>query len=115
MLTEFFTTLLVADGGAPTGGMASQFLILIPLFGLMYFLIIRPQKNRQKQIQEMLNALKVGDKVMTNGGAIGVITKVSEQIVRVSFGERLEIDFVRSAIANVITDENSLKEAAENK
>ena len=108
--------LLFADGGAAGGSpMIHQLLILIPLFGLMYFLIIRPQKNRQKQIQAMLNALKVGDKVMTNGGAIGVITKVSEQIVRVSFGERLEIDFVRSAIASVITDENSLKEAAENK
>ena len=80
--------------------------IFIPLIGIMYFLMIRPQQRKQKQVQEMLNQLKVGDKVMTNSGALGTIVKVTEKTVRVAFNSSVEIDFVRAAIAEVIKDQD---------
>ena len=103
--------LILADAAPAGGGAMTQFLILIPLFGLMWFLLIRPQRKRQQQVQEMLQKLKVGDRVITNGGAIGTITKVGEQRVRLSFSDRVEIEFVRSAIGGVITDEEKPEDA----
>ena len=74
------------------------------LFGLMYFLFIRPQKRRQMQIQEMLSKLKVGDRVMTSGGMLGTISKVSDKTVRIVLADKVEIEFVRSAVADIIKD-----------
>ena len=95
-----------AAQNAPAAGGLGSFWIFIPIFGIMYFLMIRPQQRKQKQVQEMLNQLKVGDKVMTNSGALGTIVKVTEKTVRVAFNSSVEIDFVRAAIAEVIKDQD---------
>ena len=92
--------------GAPQGGGLGSLWIFLPILGIMYFLMIRPQQRKQKQVQEMLNQLKVGDKVMTNSGALGTIVKVTEKTVRVAFNSSVEIDFVRAAIAEVIKDQD---------
>lgn len=92
-------------GGGSGGSPFSGLIILIPLFGLMYFLLYRPQQQKQKQLQEMLSKLKVGDKVMTTSGAIGVISKVSEKIVHITLAEKVEIEFVRAAVAEILKDE----------
>ncbi len=97
----FFGQVGGGSGGSPFSGL----IILIPLFGLMYFLLYRPQQQKQKQLQEMLSKLKVGDKVMTTSGAIGVISKVSEKIVHITLAEKVEIKFVRAAVAEILKDE----------
>lgn len=111
------TNLITFAQAAPSagGGAMTQFLILIPLFGLMWFLLIRPQKKRQQQMQEMLQKLKVGDKVITNGGAIGTITKVGEQRVKIAFSDRVEVEFVRSAIGGIVTDDEKPEDAVAQK
>ena len=91
--------------GAPQGGGLGSLWIFLPILGIMYFLMIRPQQKKQKQIQEMLSQLKVGDRVMTNSGALGTIVKVTEKTVRVAFNSSVEVDFVRAAIAEVIKEE----------
>jgi len=78
--------------------------IFIPLIGIMYFLMIRPQQKRQKQQREMLSQLKAGDRVMTSSGALGTLTKVTEKTVRVAFVDGHEVDFVRGAIAEIIPE-----------
>ncbi|NMA42458.1 MAG: preprotein translocase subunit YajC [Oligosphaeraceae bacterium] len=94
-----------AGGGAATGGSPlGSLLLMAALFGLMYFLFIRPQKRRQMQIQEMLSKLKVGDRVMTSGGMLGTISKVSDKTVRIVLADKVEIEFVRSAVADIIKD-----------
>ena len=107
----------LAQSGAASSGQAGNpfgsLLIMIPLFGLMYFMFIRPQKKRQQQIQEMLKTLKVGDKVMTTSGALGVINKVSDKTVRILFADKVEIEFVRSAVAEIINEPAA--ETTENK
>ncbi|NLZ64352.1 MAG: preprotein translocase subunit YajC [Lentisphaerae bacterium] len=72
----------------------------------MYFLLYRPQQQRQKQLQEMLSKLKVGDRVMTSSGALGVISKVSERTVHITLADKVEIEFIRAAVAEVIKSES---------
>ena len=93
-----------AQNSAPAGGGLSSFLIFIPIFGLMYFLMIRPQQKKQKQVQEMLRQLKAGDKVMLNSGALGTIASVADKTVRVTFADGHQVDFVRAAVAEILTD-----------
>jgi len=65
----------------------AQFLPLIILFGIFYFLIIRPQQKQQKEHQEMLEALKKGDKILTTGGLYGEIAKVEEDFVKIKLND----------------------------
>ena len=110
-LMQFFR---LAQAGAAGGGQTANpfgtLIIMIPIFGLMYFMLIRPQKKRQQEVQEMLKTLKAGDKVMTTSGALGVISKVSDKTVKIIFADKVEIEFVRSAVAEIINlpppDEN---------
>ena len=103
----------LADGAAAAAGNGQapspfgSLWIFIPLIGVMYFLMIRPQQKRQKQQREMLSHLKVGDRVMTSSGALGTLTKVSEKTVRIAFVNGHEVDYVRAAIAEIIPEENA--------
>jgi preprotein translocase subunit YajC len=105
---EVVATEAVAAEGAEqatrSGGFGSLW-IFIPIFGIMYFLMIRPQQKKQKQIQEMLRQLKAGDKVMTTAGALGVITAVNDKTVKINFGKDNEVEYVRAAVAEIIKDE----------
>ena len=101
-----------AQQGAPAGGGLGSLWIFLPILGIMYFLRIRPQQRKQKQVQEMLSQLKVGDRVMTNSGALGTIVKVSEKTVRIAFSSTVEVDFVRAAIAEIIPEEKAEEGAA---
>lgn len=96
-----------AAGGAPAGGgmgAMGQFLIFIPILGIMYFLMIRPQQQKQKQQAEMLKRLKVGDKVRTVGGVLGTIKYVSEQTVKLEVAPNMVIEFLRGAVDKVMED-----------
>ena len=70
--------LLQAQGGSATLVMLGPFILI---FAIMYFLLIMPQKRRQKQWQAMLNDLKTGDKVVTSGGLAGTIVALRDQFV----------------------------------
>ena len=77
-------------------------LLLVGFLALIYFMMIRPQKKKEKADNEMRNALKVGDEVMTIGGVIGKVTKVTEKTVVISTGAaNIKIEFIKSAIASV--------------
>ena len=96
-----------AAGGAPAGGgmgAMGQFLIFIPILGIMYFLMIRPQQQKQKQQAEMLKRLKVGDTVRTVGGILGTIKYVSEQTVKLEVAPNTVIEFLRGAVDKVMED-----------
>lgn len=69
--------------------------------GVFYFMLWRPQKIEQKKRMEMLDALKVGDKVITIGGMLGEITKIDEKKVTLKLAENVEIDFLRTAVAHL--------------
>lgn len=73
-------------------------------FGLMYFLLIRPQQKEQRERAAMLKALKPGDKIVTNGGLVGVITKVEDLTIKVRVAEKVEVEVYKSGVAKVIKE-----------
>ena len=76
---------------------------MVVLFGIMYFLMVRPQKKEQKRLQAMLIAMEVGDSVVTTSGFYGVIIDMTEEDVIVEFGNNrnCRIPMRKQAIAEV--------------
>ncbi|MFQ5607327.1 MAG: preprotein translocase subunit YajC, partial [Candidatus Zixiibacteriota bacterium] len=86
------------EGGA--GGFSGTFGMLIPLFLIMYFIILRPQQKKQKEHKKMLTELRKGDRVVTSGGMFGDIFAFNEKrdSVVLKVGE-MKLEFLRSSIA----------------
>jgi preprotein translocase subunit YajC len=80
----------------------SQFIPLILIFGIMYFLLIRPQQQKLKEHKKMVESLRRGDQVVTQGGLIGKVAKVKDDNeVEVELAEGVKVRVVRSTIAQV--------------
>ena len=94
-----------AAGGASGGFAAMQFLPLILIFAIMYFLMIRPQQRKMKDHQAALAAIRRGDQVVTGGGIIGKVTKVKEgeAELEVEIAENVKIRVMRSTISQVLS------------
>ena len=87
---------------ANAGDMWTMPLMLVVFIGAMYFFMIRPQKKQEKQIAEMRNNLMVGDEVTTNGGILGRVVHVKDDVVTLETGaDRLKIKVRKWAIATV--------------
>ena len=81
-----------------------QFIPLILIFAIMYFLLIRPQQKKVKEHQAMVEALRRGDQVVTQGGLIGKVSKVKEDNeLEVELAEGVKVRVVKSTIAQVLT------------
>lgn len=78
-----------------------QFVPLIIIMAIFYFLLIKPQQKQLKARNAMLKALKTGDKVLTNGGIIGIITAVREEELEVEIAKNVKVTMVRSAVASL--------------
>ena len=100
------STAYAQAAAAPQQG-AFDFLVPLVLIGLvMYFLMIRPQQKKAKQHREMLSKLHRGDKILTSGGIIGVISKApqdGEAELEIEIAHDVKIKIVRQAIADIIT------------
>ena len=81
------------------GGGWITWVFLIGIFVLMYFLMIRPQKKQEKQINDMRNNLQVGDEITTIGGIIGKIISIKEETIMIETGhDRTKIRLLKSAV-----------------
>ena len=89
----------------------AQFLPLILIFGIMYFLLIRPQQQKVKQHKAKVEALRRGDQVVTQGGLIGKVSKVKdENELEVELAEGGRVRVVKSTIAQVLSKTEPAKE-----
>jgi preprotein translocase subunit YajC len=75
-----------------------QILPLALIFGIFYFLLIRPARSKQKALQAMLDTLKPGDKVITSSGIHGTVMALAEDIIQVRIADNVKVDFSKSAI-----------------
>jgi preprotein translocase subunit YajC len=100
-----------ADAGASAGGFSGIILVLMVAF--FYFLIIMPQRKRDKQFKQMMEKLKVGDRIVTAGGIIGKITLIKPDSLRIRTGTGTELDVTRKAIAVVVNKGENDKEEVE--
>ena len=78
-----------------------QIMPLLLIFFVFYFLIIRPQQNKVKEHAAMVAAVKKGDEVVTQGGLIGKVSKVSDEEVTIDFGNNVNIRAVKTTLAHV--------------
>jgi len=90
-----------ASGGAAGGGFESMILILL-MFGVLYFMMIRPQMKRAKEQKAMIEALQKGDEVITAGGLLGRITKISEGYITLEIANNVEVQVQRPSISLVL-------------
>jgi len=91
-----------AAGGGAGAGFAS-FIPIILIFAIMYFLMIRPQQKKVKEHAAMVQALRRGDQVITQGGVIGKVTKVKEENeIEVEIAQGIKVRVVKSTIAQVL-------------
>lgn len=91
-----------AETAAATQGGFMEFLPLVALIAVFYFLVLRPQSKRVKEQKAMMAALQRGDEVVTTGGEVGSISQVYEEYVRVTLGENIEVTVQKAAIQNLL-------------
>lgn len=118
MLDGFFDIAVVAQSSPPGGGWINllplAFVILI-----FYFLLWRPQAKRQKAHQELVEALKKGDSVVTDGGMLGKVVKVNDKtaVVEIAKGTKVEIlkQSIRGHQGNILTDDEESDDSKDEK
>ena len=87
-----------------------SFIPIILIFVIMYFLLIRPQQKKIKEHKNMVDNLRRGDQVLTQGGIIGKITKVKEgEEIEVELAKEVKVSVIRSTIVNVLSKTEPVK------
>jgi len=95
--------LFLFQGGI--GGLGGALVPMLLIFGVFYLLLIRPQQKKQRQLQATIAELKAGDKVVTTGGVIGVITAVRDTSFLIRSADKSILEIARSAVAGVDSEE----------
>jgi preprotein translocase subunit YajC len=97
--------------GLPEGVM--QFVPLILIFAVFYFLLIRPQQKKMKAHREMLSQVARGDRIVTNGGLVGTVTKVlNDTEIQVEIADGVRVHVMRGMISNIISRSDAKGDAA---
>jgi preprotein translocase subunit YajC len=95
------TCYAMASSQQGSGGEASPVQLLFPMvivFAIFYLLLIRPQQKEKRKLQEVLDSLKPGDKIVTTGGILGTVHSLSDQTVQLKLADNVKITVLRSAI-----------------
>lgn len=108
---------LMAMMGAPAGGGGQNssvfmFVWLGLMVALFYFMLIRPQKRREKERQALLSAVKTGDRVLFGGGFLGVVANVKDKTLVVKIADNVKVEIVRSAVSQVLDKGETPEEEA---
>ncbi|MBP6710456.1 MAG: preprotein translocase subunit YajC [Propionivibrio sp.] len=90
-----------AAAAGPMGGLM-EFLPIILMFGVLYFLMIRPQMKKAKEHKALIAALSKGDEVVTQGGIAGRVSKVGDDFLSVEVADKVEIQLQKSAVSLVL-------------
>ncbi len=88
-------------GAAPTGGMM-QFMPFVFMIAIFYFVMIRPQRRRDKERRAMIAAVKTGQRVLLTSGILGEVTQVKEKTLVVRIAEKTKIEVLKSAVSQIV-------------
>lgn len=98
----WITPAFAQGAGAPGGAdMIVSMLPIVAIVAIFYFLLIRPQSKRAKEHKAMLEAVRRGDKIVSNGGLMGTVTKVDDDVLTVEIAKDIKVQVVRGMIAEV--------------
>jgi preprotein translocase subunit YajC len=99
--SDFVPSLVLAIASSPDGGAVSPWVQLVPfalVLAIFYFIILLPMRRRQKKVDEFLNTLKVGDKVVTSGGLYGSITRLGDTSLQLQVADKVRVEIARTAV-----------------
>ena len=103
---SFFVSSAVAQTAAaqakPTGFDPIMIIMMVGMFAFMYFFIIRPQRKRQKEHQDLVSALAKGDEVVLTSGLLGKVVKVDDNYIVIETGNNIELKFQKVAVHAVL-------------
>ena len=104
-----WTDAFAQAGGAtkpvnPTIALLLQLLQFVPIFLILYLLLIRPQQQRQKKTEQMIKALKKGDRVVTTGGIIGTVVGVDDTKAVLRIADDVKVEFSKSSVVQVLEE-----------
>jgi len=100
---SFPIPLVIAQAAAqPAGGGTSMIIMMVVLFGLMYFMMIRPQMKRQKEHRALISGLAKGDEVVTNGGIAGRVDEVGETFLTLEIAASVKVKVQKGAVQQVL-------------
>jgi len=93
-MTSVFAMAATPDGGSPW----LQLVPFVLVLGIFYFIILLPMRRKQQKVQDFLDGLKVGDRIITTGGIYGQVTRLGEQSVQVQIADKIRVEVAKSAI-----------------
>lgn len=97
------TSALLALQPSPEGASAwTSFMVFPLIFAIFYFLVFAPMRKKQRLHAEMLNALKTGDRVVTNGGIYGTVVGLTDQVVHLRVADKVKIEVARNHVAEKV-------------
>jgi len=99
---SFFISDAMAQGAPAQGGTLELILPLLLMFGIFYFLLIRPQQKKAKEHKKMIEVLGKGDEIITNGGLLAKITDVDENFLTCQIADKVEVKIQRHAVTSVL-------------
>ena len=103
-MTTSFLSFVIAEGAPdPIQNMLTTILPFAAIILIFYFMMIRPQQKRQKEVKSMLEAMKKGDKIVTSSGIHGTIINIEDGIVTVQIADNTHVRFEKVAISTVVT------------
>lgn len=105
------STAYASGAAAPAGAGPANIIMIVAMFAIFYFLLIRPQQKKAKQHKEMIDSLKKGMRVITSGGIFGTIVSLDDNSVGLEIAEKVKIKVIRGNIAALHSkDENANKD-----
>ena len=99
---SFFISDAMAQGAESQGGTLELILPLLLMFGIFYFLLIRPQQKKAKEHKKMIEAIGKGDEIITNGGLLAKIASVDDNFLTCKIADNVEVKIQRHAVTSVL-------------
>ncbi len=107
MNSAILPLLSAAAGAGQAPPVWLQYLPFVAMFGVFWFLIIRPQMRRQRELANKINSIKKGDQVLTGGGFLGKVIKVDEQYAEIELAPNVRVKALKSTIADIVPPSGS--------
>ncbi len=101
-MSFFISDAMAAGEAAPQGGGLQLVIMIAIFFGIMYFMIIRPQQKKAKEHNELIAALSKGDEVVTSGGILGKVVNIGDNFIEIKISDNANIKVQKHAITTVL-------------